>query len=117
MWIEILLGPPDTIMDVGTKLIATELVENLHQLSIKFEEAPIKVHHSIFKAVKYRGKLKLSYEILEIGLRNVLAEYIFQMIVKVIKDTAGPEELIPTLLVFGAYLRMTQASPQFTSLT
>ena len=29
------------------------------------------------------------------------------MVVKAVNDTAGPNGLVPTLLVFGAYLRMT----------
>ncbi|KAF1934675.1 hypothetical protein EJ02DRAFT_429126 [Clathrospora elynae] len=35
---------------------------------------------------------------------------IFQMAVKAVNDTAGPEGLVPTLLVFGAYPRMTPES-------
>ena len=32
------------------------------------------------------------------------------MAVKAVNDTAGPNGLIPTLLVFGAYPRMTEES-------
>jgi hypothetical protein len=30
------------------------------------------------------------------------------MAVKAVNDTAGPDGLVPTLLVFGAFLRMTE---------
>jgi hypothetical protein len=33
------------------------------------------------------------------------------MAVKAINNTAGPDELVPTLLVYGAYLRMTNLDP------
>ena len=33
------------------------------------------------------------------------------MAVKTINDSAGPDGLVPTLLVFGAYPRMTEDSP------
>ena len=33
------------------------------------------------------------------------------MAVKAVNDTAGPDGLVPTLLVFGAYPRMTTESP------
>jgi hypothetical protein len=32
------------------------------------------------------------------------------MAVKAVNDTAGPNRLVPTLLVFGAYLRLTAES-------
>ena len=33
------------------------------------------------------------------------------MAVKAINDTAGPDGLVPTLLVFGAYPRLTNSDP------
>ena len=38
------------------------------------------------------------------------------MAVKAVNDTAGPNGIIPTLLVFGAYPRMTQDSPPSPSI-
>ena len=38
-------------------------------------------------------------------------EAVLQMAVKAVNDTAGPDGLVPTLLVFGAYPRMTTESP------
>ncbi|KAF1934523.1 hypothetical protein EJ02DRAFT_203408, partial [Clathrospora elynae] len=43
-------------------------------------------------------------------------EAILQMAVKAVNDTAGPEGLVPTLLVFGAYPRMTTESPPSPSM-
>jgi hypothetical protein len=34
-----------------------------------------------------------------------------QMAVKAINDSAGPDGIVPTLLVFGAYLRLTEMDP------
>ncbi len=39
------------------------------------------------------------------------------MAVKAVNDTAGPDGLVPTLLVFGTYPRMTKASPPSPSIT
>jgi hypothetical protein len=36
---------------------------------------------------------------------------ILQIAVKAVNDTARPDRLVPTLLVFGAYLHMTTESP------
>ena len=40
-----------------------------------------------------------------------------QMAVKAVNDTAGPDGLVPTLLVFGAYPRMTNLDPPAPSIT
>jgi hypothetical protein len=34
-----------------------------------------------------------------------------QMTVKAINDSAGPDSIVPTLLVFGAYPRLTEIDP------
>jgi hypothetical protein len=36
---------------------------------------------------------------------------ILQMAVKAINNSAGPDGIVPTLLVFGAYLRLTKIDP------
>jgi hypothetical protein len=38
------------------------------------------------------------------------------MAVKAVNDTAGPDGLVPTLLVYGAYLRMTNLDPPAPSI-
>ena len=38
-------------------------------------------------------------------------EAILQMAVKAVNDTAGPDRLVPTLLVFRAYLQINTESP------
>jgi hypothetical protein len=39
------------------------------------------------------------------------------MAVKAVNDTAGPDRLVPTLLVYGAYLRMSNLDPPTPSIT
>ena len=39
------------------------------------------------------------------------------MAVKAVNDTAGPDGLVPILLVFGAYPRMSQTSPPYTNIS
>jgi hypothetical protein len=39
------------------------------------------------------------------------------MAVKAINDTAGPNGLVPTLLVYGAYLRISNLGPFAPSIT
>jgi hypothetical protein len=39
------------------------------------------------------------------------------MAVKAVNDTAGPDGLVPTLLVYGAYLWMSNLDPPAPSIT
>ena len=39
------------------------------------------------------------------------------MAIKAINDTAGPDRLVPTLLVYGAYLRISKLDPPTPSVT
>ena len=39
------------------------------------------------------------------------------MAVKAVNDTAGPDGLVPTLLVFGTYPRLSKTSPPSPSIT
>jgi hypothetical protein len=38
------------------------------------------------------------------------------MAVKAVNDTAGPDRLVPTLLVYGAYLRISKLDPPAPSI-
>jgi hypothetical protein len=44
-------------------------------------------------------------------------EALLQTAVKAINDSAGPNGIVPTLLVFGAYPRLTKDSPLSPSIT
>jgi hypothetical protein len=48
---------------------------------------------------------------------SISKDFLLQMAVKAVNDTAGPDGLIPTLLVFGAYPRMTELDPPTSSMT
>lgn len=50
-------------------------------------------------------------ELKEDGNSAVQKSIILQMVVKSVNDTVGPKGLVPTLLVFGTYPRMTYLGP------
>jgi len=47
--------------------------------------------------------LRHAYKIISLKLESTSKELILQMAVKAINNSTGPDGLIPTLLVFGAY--------------
>ncbi|HEY2455482.1 MAG TPA: hypothetical protein VGI71_23255 [Scandinavium sp.] len=117
-WIDTYLGPPDYIVhDAGKNFISTEFKRNARSLSIEVKEIPVEAHNSIGKVERYHAPLRRAFETIRDDIPDVSPEIILQMAVKAVNDTAGPNGLVPTLLVFGAYPRMTNDSPPSPSIT
>ena len=73
----------------------------------------VEAHNSISKVERYYTPLRRAYKIIRTELKKegIDDEVCLQMAVKAINDIAGPNSLVPTLLVFRAYPRMTSADP------
>ena len=73
---------------------------------------PTEAHWSVGKIERYHAPLRRAWDILYAELSGTIPdEAILQMAVKAINNTAGPDGLVPTLLVFGAYPRIITESP------
>jgi hypothetical protein len=72
---------------------------------------PVKAHNSIGKVKRYHSPLRQTYKILSSELLSANKKAILQMTVKAVNDSAGLDGIVPTLLIFGAYPRMTRDSP------
>jgi len=72
-------------------------------MAIKVKEVPIKAYNSVGKVERYHTPLYRVYKIISLELEGASEELILQIAVKAINNSAGPNRLIPTLLVFGAY--------------
>jgi hypothetical protein len=113
------LGPPDFIItDAGTNFVGTKFKQPVKQLSIEIKEVPVEAHNSISKVERYYTPLRRAYKIIHIELKEegINDEVYLQMAVKAINDTAGPNGLVSTLLVFRAYPRITSANPPAPSI-
>jgi hypothetical protein len=86
-------------------------------MDIDVKEVPVEAHNSIGKVERYHSLLRRAYKILSSELPSANKEAILQMAVKAVNDSAGPDGIVPTLLVFGAYPRMTRDSPPSPSIT
>jgi hypothetical protein len=73
------------------------------------KEVLVKAYNSISKVEKYYAPLRRLYKILRDKLKeeNLNKELILQIAVKAINNIARLNGLIPTLLVFGTYLRLS----------
>jgi len=72
-------------------------------MAIKVKEVPIEAHNNVGKVEQYHMPLCCAYKIISSELKGANKELILQMAVKAVNNSAGPDGLIPTLLVFGAY--------------
>ena len=80
-------------------------------ISIQIKEVPVEAHNSISKVERYHEPLRRAYKIIRIELPNVSAELCLSLAVKAINDTVGSKGLVSTLLVFGAYPKLSDTSP------
>ena len=82
-------------------------------MAVEVKEAPVKAHNSIGLIERYHTPLRRAYEIIKDELKDeyIDKDMILQMAVKAVNDSAGPNGLTPTLLVFGAYPRLTEMDP------
>ena len=86
-------------------------------MGITCKQVLIEAHWSIGKVERYHAPLRRAYEILRTELdSNTSDAAVLQMAVKAVNDTAGPDGLVPTLLVFGAYPRISMDSPPSPSM-
>jgi hypothetical protein len=72
---------------------------------------PVKAHNSIGKVKRYYSLLRQAYKILSNKLLSANKKSILQITVKAVNDLTGPDGIVPTLLVFGAYPCITRNSP------
>jgi hypothetical protein len=77
---------------------------------------PVEAHNNIGKVERYHTPLRRAYEINFSELESASEELVLQIAVKAVNDSAGPDGIMPTLLVFGAYPRMTTDSPPSPSI-
>ncbi|EED13594.1 hypothetical protein TSTA_098510 [Talaromyces stipitatus ATCC 10500] len=89
-WIDTYLGPPDVIShDAGTNFAANE-----------------------FKVERYHALLCRAFNIISAEMGSTISkDVVLQMAVKAINDIAGPDGIVPTVLVFRVYPRLTLDSP------
>ena len=71
---------------------------------------PIKAHNSIKIVERYYGPLRRIYYIIITELLDIGKDITLQIAFKAINNSAGPNGLIPTLLLFKAYPRIIESN-------
>jgi hypothetical protein len=98
------------VHNAGKNFTATEFKQLASSMLIKVKEVSVEAHNSIGLVKRYHAPLRRAYEILKAELKDehINKEMILQMAVKAVNDSARPNEIVLTLLVFGSYPRITE---------
>ena len=82
-------------------------------MGITTKSVPVEAHWSIGQVERAHPILRRAYCIIaeELKSEGISKQTMLQMAVKAVNDTSGPDGLVPTLLVFGAYPRITEFDP------
>ena len=111
-WIDTYLGPPDQITaDAGKNFISREFDQYTTTIGTKVKIVPVKAYNSVGIVERYYGPIRRAYSIIIAKIPDISKDMALQMAFKAINDTAGPNGIVPTLLVYGAYLRITKHDP------
>ena len=109
-WIDIYLRPPDIIIyNTGKNFVSKEFKQYAIILKTAIRSVPIKAHNSVKIVEHYHGLLHHIYYIIIAELLDIGKDIALQMAFKAINDSAGPNSLIPTLLVFRTYPRIVES--------
>ena len=108
-WIDVYLGPPALIIhDPGTNFSSDEFRGNAHSMGTDVKEMPTEAHNSIGLVERYHVPLRRAFDIITKEMPQLEKEARLQMAVKAVNDTAGPDGLMPTLLIFGAFPQLSR---------
>ena len=117
-WIDTYIGPPEYIThDAGRNFISKEFQQYAMAMAISTKAVPVEAHWSVGLVERAHPALRRAYQIITDECKDIQKELALQMAVKAVNDTAGPDGLVPTLLVYGAYPRMSNLDPPAPSIT
>lgn len=77
-------------------------------MEIIIKNIPIEAHHFINMIERYHRPLQQVYSIITIEILDIKPELTLLMSFKAINNSVGLNRLVPTLLVFDIYLRMSE---------
>ena len=77
-------------------------------MGIKVKIVPVEAHNSIGIVECYYGPIRHAYLIIMTEIQGIDKDMALQMAFKAINNTAGPDGLVPTLLVYGTLPRMVE---------
>ncbi len=97
--------------------MAKEFKQYAANMSIEIKTILVETHHSIEMIERYHESLRRIYSIIIAEMHTIDLESALQMSFKVLNDSIELDDLVPTLLVFEAYPRMTESDASSPTIT
>ncbi len=97
--------------------MAKEFKQYIANMGIIIVNTPVEAHHSIGIVKRYHGPLQQVYSIITTEILSIEPELALWLSFKTINDSVSPNGIVFTLLVFGAYLRITELDAPSLSIT
>jgi hypothetical protein len=117
-WIDIYLGLLNLITsDVGKNFVSKEFKEYANTIGICTKAVLVEAYNSISIVERYYRLLRRVYQIITVKILNINKDIALQMAFKALNNTAGPDGLVLTLLVFSAYPQMTELNAPSPTVT
>jgi len=89
--------------NIGKNFISKKFKQYAVNIGTTIRSVPVKAHNLISIVERYHGPLWRIYHIITSKIPGINKDIILQIAFKVINNSAGPDGLIPILLVFRAY--------------
>ena len=107
------IGFPETMLvDQGTVFLSNEWEGACHSSQIELRTTGVRSHNSLGTGETYHAMLRRIFKKAKMHHPELTKELTLSLSVKAMNDTAGPDGLIPTLLVFGALPRVPGLSSE-----
>ena len=98
------------IYNAGKNFISKEFKQYAIILRTAIRNIPVKAYNLIKMVEHYYSPLCYIYYIIIVELPDISKDIALQMAFKAINDSAGPNGLTPTLLVFRAYPHIVKSN-------
>ena len=80
-------------------------------MAISTKAVPVEAHWSVGLVERAYPALRRAYQIITDEYKDIHKELALQMAVKAVNNTAGPDGLVPILLVYRAYPQISNLDP------
>ncbi len=103
--------------DANKQFVTKEFKQYVANMSIEIKTISIETHHSIEMMKQYHESLRRIYSIIIAEMLVIDLESILQISFKTLNDSAKLDDLISTLLMFEAYLKMIELDASSSTIT
>jgi hypothetical protein len=115
-WINTYLGLPDLIThDARKNFVSNEFKQYALVIGVGTKGVPVEAHNFIGMVERYHSLIRRAYQIIISEIPELDKDMALQMAFKAINNSAGPDGLVLTLLVFGAYPKIIKSDAPSSS--